>query len=97
MIKDSRFHILLPITITDKDRVAILDRVDFLVNLPDSRLNPDLLFPIEDITPEMIKQAEGLHETFSKPNPAIIDFINRAKSPSPVESDTPPESQAETP
>ena len=82
MTKDSRFHILLPITITDKDRAAILDRVDFLANLPDNRLNPDLLFPIEDITPKMIKQAGGgLHEAFSKPNPAIIDFINRAKSP----------------
>ena len=77
MTKDSRFNIVLPITITEKDRVEILERIsDF--DLPEIPcLSADSLTPISDITPEMVENALELHERFDKTNPLLLEYINK--------------------
>ena len=64
MTKDSRFHILLPITITDKDRQEILDKIDDL-NEPDFPcLNIDSLKRFEDVDPAIIERDLELFRRF---------------------------------
>ena len=78
MTKDSRFQILLPVTITDKDRQQILEKVDDLNNSSlGAYLDPDLLIPIDEVSPETIQYHQEIFDAFSKPDlePILTELI----------------------
>ena len=54
MTKDSRFKLLLPITITDAERQEILERISNLDRpIVGAYLDPDSLTPISDVDPKI--------------------------------------------